>query len=186
MCAEGQAFHCSSYGLCSIGLPPSSPIRQLADWVTPNGKLPFPDPFPLQSRYSNKTRWKWTFFSSLTFCVPRGRIELPTQGFSTICPGFPQGSDYFIFVPLRKCEVGRSCRVIVGTHLLVSTPSPVPIAHWSLARDCHIRASDVGFLEFTRYILPHYYGSDRKSVLCSTTELPRHHSLLKVLCISRG
>ena len=32
--------------LRSIGLPPSSPRRV---WVTPNGKLLFPDPFPFSS-----------------------------------------------------------------------------------------------------------------------------------------
>ncbi|PJA86454.1 MAG: hypothetical protein CO142_00120 [Candidatus Moranbacteria bacterium CG_4_9_14_3_um_filter_44_28] len=85
---------------------------------------------------------------------------------------FLQGSDYFI-VPLR--DIGRWRKIIVGTHLLVSTPFPEakPAGTWLeitiLRRYVGAKASS----NSPDFSFPHCCGMDRKPVLCSTNELPR-------------
>ena len=81
-------------------------------------------------------------------------------------------------------------KIIVGTHLLVSTPAfakatagkPSIIILACLQSVASRRKigsrlpclkKDLGFLEFTRFLIPHHCEMDRKPVLCSTTELPR-------------
>src|SRR3989338_6641353 len=101
--------------------------------------------------------------------VPGDRIELSTRGFSI--SQLPEG--WTISSPSIHRGAGRYCRSIVGAHLLVSTPSFIltPMKAWLgiILRHC---AED--FPEFTQLITTTYTIGDRKSVLCSTTELPRH------------
>ncbi len=57
----------------------------------------------------------------LAMCsMPRGRIELPTPASSVII-GLSHPP------PISLMGAGRLCKIIVGTHSLVSTPSPQPV-----------------------------------------------------------
>lgn len=100
-----------------------------------------------------------------------------TRIFLGICLGFPQGSDYFIL--LSKQEIGRLCKSIVGTHSLVSTPffrtrCPLKLGSRLPYSTLERRLPRIHPI----FLIPHHYGRDRNSVLCSTTELPRRTLLI--------
>lgn len=75
------------------------------------------------------------FLMNFIYLCLRAESNCQRKDFPFLAPGFLRRLDYFI-IPLR--DIGRWCKLIVGTHLLVSTPFPKPYAHWNLARDCLI------------------------------------------------
>ena len=93
---------------------------------------------------------------------------------------FPQGLDYFIILPPAG---GLGYWALMQDYCWDSLASLYTFSKTNCPLELGSRLpyrliGNLGFLEFTQFAISHYCEMDRKSVLCSTTELTRRSIFL--------